>query len=216
MRENNRPERDSNSRSLTFYVSALPTELSARSLLCLILTALLLSVSIQVLLLATDSSQTFPRESLLGIKVKAYIHITGDNLFIKNTDILEDIIKQVIIDIQEKKKKAPYSNLILREAEVKNGLNYKTAKGVLDQMAQDNKIIVNTENSHFINNKSYSTSESEINEIYGSIDSDAILQHTPPTTNASGKQFASQEGGCFPLLTLLMLSLLKLLHLDKP
>ena len=91
-------------------------------------------------------------------------------------DTLEDIIKQVITDVREKKKKKPDSNLILREAEVKHGLNYKTAKGVLDQMIQDNKIIVNTENSHFINNESYFTSESVINEIHdGSVDSGAIL-----------------------------------------
>ena len=135
--------------------------------------------------------------------MKAYIHITGDNLFIKSMDTLEDIIKQVIIDIREKKKKKPDSNLILREAEVKHGLNYKTAKGVLDQMVQDNKIIVNTENSHFINNKSHSTSESDVSEIHGSSDLGVILQHTQPTTNASGKEFevmnesSSQEGGSF-------------------
>ena len=58
----------------------------------------------------------------------------GDNSFIKRMDTLEDIIKQVITDIREKKKKKPDSNLILREAEVKHGLNYKIAKDVLDQM----------------------------------------------------------------------------------
>lgn len=123
-------------------------------------------------------------------------------------DTLEDIIKQVITDIREKKKKKPDSNLILREAEAKHGLNYKTAKGVLDQMVQDNKIIVNTENSHFINNKSYATSEFEINEINdGSGDSGAILQHMPPpSTNASGTGYgvvnepASREGSSFSTL----------------
>ena len=111
---------------------------------------------------------------------------TGDNLFIKSIDTLEDIIKQVITDIREEKKKKPYSNLILHEGEVKHGLNYKTAKDVLDQMIQDNKIIANSENSHFISNKSHSTSQSEVNEIHGSSDFGAILQHSPPTTNASG------------------------------
>ena len=68
-------------------------------------------------------------------------------------------------------------------------------------MVQDDKIIVNTENSHFINNKSHPTSESEVNEVHGSSGSDAILQHTPPTTNASGTGYvvvnesASREGG---------------------
>ena len=119
-------------------------------------------------------------KSLLGVKVNAYIHITGDSLFIKGMNTLEDIAKQVMIGIREKKKDKPDSNLILREAEIKHGLNYKTAKGVLDQMVQDNKIIVNTKNPHFINNKSHSTSESEVNEIHGSSDSDASLHHTPP------------------------------------
>ena len=119
-------------------------------------------------------------------------------------DTLEDIIKQVITDIREKKKKKPDSNLILREAEVKHGLNYTIAKDVLDQMVQDNKIIVNSENSHFINNKSYSSSQSEVNEIHGSSDSGAILQNSPPITNASSgtgyevvNEPASQEGGSF-------------------
>ena len=64
-------------------------------------------------------------------------------------------------------------------------------------MVQDNKLIVNTENSHFINNKSHSTGESEVNEVHGSSGSDAILQHAPHTTNASGmvNESASQEGG---------------------
>ena len=116
---------------------------------------------------------------------------------------LEDIIKQVITDIRETKKKKPDSNIILREAEVKHGLNYKTAKDVFDQMVQDNKIIVNSENSYFINNKSHSTSESKVNEIHGSSDSGAILQQSPPTTNASGTAYkvvnepASQERGSF-------------------
>ena len=78
-------------------------------------------------------------------------------------------------------------------------------------MVQDNKIIVNSENSHFINNKSHSSSQSEVNEIHGSSDSGAILQNSPPTTNASGTGYevvnepASQEGVPSPLLALLML-----------
>ena len=90
---------------------------------------------------------------------------TGDNFDYKKHGYSGRYIKQVIIDIREKKKKRPYSNLILREAEVKHGLNYKTAKGVLDKMVLDNKIIVNTENSHFINTKSHSTSESEVKAL---------------------------------------------------
>ena len=127
--------------------------------------------------------------SFYSFKVKAYIHITADNLFIKSMDTLEDIIKQVIIDIREKKKKIPDSNLILREGKVKHGLNHKTTKGVLDQIVQDNKIIVNTENSHFINNKSHSTGESEVDDIHGSSDSGSILRHTPPSMNVCGKEF---------------------------
>ena len=70
-------------------------------------------------------------------------------------------------------------------------------------MVQDNKIIVTSENSHFIHNESHSSIESEVNEIHGSSDSDAILQNSPPITKTSGTVYevvnepASQEGGSF-------------------
>ena len=55
-------------------------------------------------------------------------------------DTLEDIIKQVIIDIREKKRKKADTKFILREAESKHGLSYTSAKSVLDQMIKDKKI----------------------------------------------------------------------------
>ena len=67
-------------------------------------------------------------------------------------DTSENIIKQVITDIREKKKKKPDMNLILREAESKHGLSNTGAKSVLGQMIKDKKIFVNEEDSHFINN----------------------------------------------------------------
>ena len=74
-------------------------------------------------------------------------------------DKLEDVVKQVIADIREKKKKQPDTKLILRGAESKHGLSYTCANSVLDQMIQDKKIIVNEEDSHFINSKANATNE---------------------------------------------------------
>ena len=116
-----------------------------------------------------------------------------------NMDTLEDIIKQVITDIREKKKKKPDTNFILREAESKHGLSYTCAKSVLDQMIKDKKLIVNEEDSHFINSKANSINEpANITN-----DSEKISPHTPPSTKASVLGYeevnepASQEGGSF-------------------
>ena len=77
-------------------------------------------------------------------------------------DTLEDIIKQVIIDIREKKKKKPDTKFTLREAESKHGPSYTSEKSVLDQtlfLIKDKKITVNEEDSHFINSRSNSINE---------------------------------------------------------
>ena len=118
-------------------------------------------------------------------------------------DLLEGIIKQVIIDIREKKRKKPDTKFILREAESKHGLSYTSAKSVLDQMIKDKKIIVNEEDSHFINSKANSINETVNISISEISDSEEISLHTPPSTKASVfgceevNEPASQEGGSF-------------------
>ena len=69
-------------------------------------------------------------------------------------DALEDIIKHVITDIREKKKKKSDMNVILLEAESRYGLSYTSAKSVLGQMIKDKEIYVNEEGPYVINSKS--------------------------------------------------------------
>ena len=68
-------------------------------------------------------------------------------------DTWEDIIKQIITEMREKKKN-PDMNLILHEAESKHGLSYTSSKSVLGKMLKEKEICVGEEGSHFINDQS--------------------------------------------------------------
>ena len=118
-------------------------------------------------------------------------------------DTLEDIIKQGITDIREKKKKKPDTNFILHDAESKHGLSYSCAKSVLDQVIKSKKVIVNEEDSHFINSKANSINKPVNINVSEISDSEEISQHTQPSTKANVFGYeevnepASQEGGSF-------------------
>ena len=61
-----------------------------------------------------------------------------------------EIIKSIIRDIRNIKKKKPDREFILREAKSSHGLNESSTEALLDSMLKDSVLYINDEHSYFI------------------------------------------------------------------